>query len=610
MKRTIFLPPWKRDPLTAKKPHIQRTEIVVCGIDSETHQGPPISLQFHSYDDPAFTRIYQVDAKNATETFFKHLRWKCDRGKHYRVYGHYLEFDMVSFFWPMRFLLIGNSGAFEFTHKGWHIQGVYGRPTFARITSDEDHYIELIDSSLWFRGSLDNAAAQYCPDLRKLDRPANLGEQWFSVRNSEFAAYAMRDAEIAARLGRLVEDFHIRMELRPSVSLAAQAAQIFRTRYIDKPIQPTPGKYLDPAINAYHGGKNNLIPHAAPAWHENAAMYDISSAYPWAMTELPDFADADEFHEASLPAKIRQVPTPGIYCVTGKLAQCKWPIFFSHDFKPLRACEVEDLWIHGYELNEALAAGEFKPTARIKGCYYNDRTKGESATARFSRDFYKNKSEATNPIDRYMYKILLNCLSGKFIQTREQDMQQEDGSILKQHVAGGLFHPFIAGAITAHTRAKMHRVEHMYGAYHTATDGIIAPIQREQNPAGLPTAGLGSLNEEMRGNVIILRTKLYIAYSETEGAASKVFSNWKIAKYALHGFQGKVSELEEMIMSGRRWYIAPHKIGLREAHKHHTTPNQFVNRQLSLQVGPLIVQKYQEQQTQTQKQAQAQISIW
>jgi len=492
----------------------------------------------------------------------------------------------------MRHELVGDHGAFDFTYRKWRVVGCYGRPTFARLTSDNGHLIEIVDSALWFRGSLDAAAAQYCPDLRKLERPAGLGELWFSVKDSAFASYAMRDAEIAARLGKLVEDFHKRLDLRPAVSLASQSAQIFRSHYIEEPIIQCPGKYVEAAIASYHGGKNNIVPHASPAWHIDCAMYDLSSAYPWAMSELPGFTDPEGYSEISVGPRAKKVPVPGVYYVTGKVAPCKWPVLFTHDFKPLRACRVEGLWIHGYELNEALRTGEFIPTERITGCYYeSDKEQGTSATARFARDFYRNKTEASNPIDRYMYKILLNCLSGKFIQTREQNMLKDDGGVSREHVAGGLFHPFIAGAITAHTRAAIHRTEHEYKAVHTATDGIIAPYYKRKNGparAGLPASGLGSLNQEMRGNVLLLRTKLYIGYSKgVEGLPSRWFADWKIQKYALHGFQGKVGDLEEMAASGRRWYIAPHRIGLREAVKHGTTPNQFVMRQLSLQVGKL-----------------------
>jgi len=588
MDRQITMQAWRKRPMQTKKPYDSQREIVVAGVDSETHAGPPISIQFHSYADKNLTAIIQVAGDDATEKFLRHLKNRCAPKKHYRIYGHYLEFDMLSFMWAKRHELVKHEGVFDFTCRGWRIQGCYGRPTFARLTSEAGHLIELVDSALWFRGSLDSAAAQYCPDLRKLERPAKLGEQWFSIHDKDFAEYAMRDAEIAARLGRLIEEFHQKLQLKPSISLASQAAQIFRTRYITKAIVQCPGKYMEAAIAAYHGGKNNLVKTAAPAWHVNVAMYDISSAYPWAMSELPDFASEDGYHEARIAQSAKSVPAPGIYCVSGKLANCNWPIFFTHDFKPLRNCEISDLWVHGYELNEALASGEFTPTAKMIGCYYDDSTNGESATARFSRDFYKNKTDAQNPTDRYMYKILLNCLSGKFIQTREQEILEEDGKVRYEYVAGGLFQPFIAGAITAHTRANIHRIEHIYKAHHTATDGIIAPIQRKRNPAGLPASGLGSLNEEMRGNVILLRTKLYIGYSkESGGPASKVFQDWNIKKYALHGFQGKVDELEEMIASGRRWYVAPHRIGLREAIKHGTTPNNFVKRVMNLKIGKI-----------------------
>lgn len=582
------MPGWRRRAMRSTKPFAGKKPIIVVGVDSETQQGPPISIQFFSFDQPKVTKIIQTTERTVTKRFFQHMAKTFSPDYHYRVYGHFLDFDLLSFLWERRLELIGNHGAFEFTYNGWDVSGVYGRPTFARVTSITGHYIEYVDSALWFRGSLDAAAERYCPDVRKYPRPEGLGTDWFSIKDDEFAAYAMRDAEIAARLGALIEGFHQEHELRPSMSLAAQASQIFRQRYIADPIAQCPERFIEPAIAAYHGGKNNLVAGCSPAWHENSAMYDLSSAYPYAMTQLPTFTKPKAYRSVNFGPRVKSVPVPGIYCVSGHVAPCKWPIFFSHEFKPLRNCDVDQLWVHGYELNEALATGEFKPNARIHGLCYDADNFGDAATARFARDFYEFKNKAEDPISRFMYKILLNSLSGKFIQTRPEDTLDDAGNVHTQHVAGGLFQPFIAGAITAHTRAVMHQVEHAYKALHTATDGIIAADRKRMPNLGLPKKGLGSLNVEMRGNVVLMRTKLYIGYDqEPDGLASQVFDGWNIRKYALHGFQGRVHDLEEMILSGRRWYTSLHRIGLREAVKHGTTPNDFTNRQMNLRVGPV-----------------------
>jgi hypothetical protein len=267
-------------------------------------------------------------------------------------------------------------------------------------------------------------------------------------------------------------------------------------------------------------------------------------------------------------------------------------VLFSHGFKPL-AGVIDRVWVHGFELNEALHSGEFKPT-RISGHMYDhEHDITASALRGFVEEFYQLKENAKDPVLRYMYKTILNSISGKFIQTRKRgsctytDIDAGVTTTASDLVAGGMFHPFIAAGITAHTRAKIHQLEHEYKAIHTATDGIMT-LRPNAKAKG---KGLGALTVEQRNaTALIIRNKCYVLYADgPKSQDSFVFKGKRIAKYALHGFQGSVTDLERIVATGRRKYEVnkPHR--LKEALKRGLTPNEFTTRQYTLKVGELPV---------------------
>lgn len=570
-----------------------RMDKYIYGADTETIEGLPLSMQFYS-EDTACEEIFFVNAKTATDTF---LKWVAKRKRNVQhvVYVHNLAFDLPEFFWSCKDKLVTAGGDFEFKIGKWNISGVYGTPTFCKITNGHDITVILIDSMSWFRGSLAAAAELFCPGLPKLTRPRGLGTKKFTSRDTGFCEYAMRDAVIDYHIGRAIEKIHQEFDLMQTVSVADMAARIFRHKFLTYTI-PQPGRdVIEAALCSYHGGKNNVTVPAG--WYQGVTSLDISSAYPHAMAELPAFAN-EKLYRRYTGAKVKAVPDLGVYSVSGKLAECDWPVIFSHGFKPLSG-QIADVFVQGYELNEALRSGEFKPS-KIKGTYY-DRDKDHQAPAlrAFVEYFYDLKERERDPVLRYMWKLILNSVSGKFIQTRKKgscaftDIDADVTVTAAELVAGGMFHPFIASAITAHTRARIHELEHKYEAIHTATDGIMT--LKKAKPKG---SGLGSLTVEASdGTLLLVRNKCYVLYTEKDAQLikkgkqfpSSVFKGKYIRKHALHGFQGRVSDLEKLVATGKRKYTVTKPYRLKDALKRGLTPNLFAERQYTLKVGEIAV---------------------
>jgi hypothetical protein len=447
----------------------------------------------------------------------------------------------------------------------------------------------LLDSFSWFRCSLAKAADLVCPDLPKLKRIDDLGSRVFTARDKGFVDYAMRDAEVAYHLGVAIDRMHQEYNLEQSVSVADMAARIFRAHYIADPIARTGPEITKAALLSYHGGKNNILADAAPAWHSPVTSFDISSAYPHAMTLMPTFSRENCFGSLRIfGPRSRQVPPFGVYRVSGTAAACAWPALYNHSFKPLKG-KFADIWLHGYELNEALRTGEVMPT-KICGFIYDvDRDPGgETSFQKFVQHFYKLKSQAQSPTHRFLYKVILNSISGKFIQTKQVEVDR-DGKVKIERHAAGLFHPFIASTITAHTRSVIHQLEHQTNALHTATDGIFAPGKANgQRFDFAPASGLGSITMEAEGELCLMRGKCYLLHTKKKvGYRSFCRDGWNVAKLAMHGFQGSPKQFEELIFSGRRKYQVEKPMRLRAAIKGGHVPNKFIRRDLVLKVPPL-----------------------
>jgi hypothetical protein len=247
-------------------------------------------------------------------------------------------------------------------------------------------------------------------------------------------------------------------------------------------------------------------------------------------------------------------------------------------------------------LNEALASGELH-LSKISGWYYDAEKDIQAPALRnFVEDFYRRKETEKDKVRRFGYKLILNALYGKFIQTRKKNLKCyvniDSGKMTEttEMVAGGMFHPFIATGITAHPRAKMHRLEHQYQAMHTATDGIFT-----QHPKAAKigkASGLGSVGCDVRGDLLLIRNKLYVIYGDKEtkdSTPSRAFAGKHIYKYAKHGFQGSVYDLERLIATNKRKYTAIHVNQLKESMNRGLQVNQFVKREYNLKVGPLKV---------------------
>jgi DNA polymerase type B, organellar and viral len=569
--------------------------IVALGIDTETKNGTPITFQFYS-EDIKLNEIYFLSSgKFATRDFLE----MCDhflpntRDRHYIMFGHNLAFDLISLFWDRHVRL--REETVKEKWYGWNVDIVYANVHFVKLTKGHKT-ITIIDTLAYFLRTLAQLAELVCPELPKLPMPDGLGQKTFKRSDKQFVEYAMRDAVIAYKVGLRILEIHQMYDVPISVSAPHLASKIFRKAFLKKSIPLPPRKIVYAAMSAYHGGKNGIT--VSHGLQKNCYSLDIISAYPDAMQHMPSFSNPALYKILSgNGALTEKVPPCGIYKISGVAKQCKWPILFNHAFKPVFG-EFNDIWITGFELNEALRLREIS-VSKCYGYFYDtDADTVPSPLKAYAIEFFNKKNTATDKILREFWKLLLNSLYGKFIQTRAAGMQDliydlDEKTIIDDSplIAGGLFNPFIGSLITGYTRAKIHALEHRYKALHTSTDGI--QIKEKPKEVG----GLGGLKIEAQGDILYFRNKLYIIYSRItyadkkqiadgtfKGKLSTLRLGYKIIKYALHGFHSNVETLEKMWKEKTRDYEYTRVNKLRESIRRNLTVNDFVKTSATLHI--------------------------
>lgn len=563
-------------------------QYICIGGDTETNDGDANCFQL-SYDGKD-ANVYFTRANRIERDFLAVLDGLPNtRDRQYVVWFHHLPFDLPVLF-ATRHRLFRND-EFDFDSHGWNIKGVYSHLCFATLRKGEK-CVQILDTFAYFVTSLAKLADTFCPDLPKLKVPSAIGKKFYTEKNRDFIQYAKRDAVICQIVGSRIIGMHEKYCIPLSVSAPHMASRIFRRQFLKEPI-PLPNMgVVYSALHSYHGGKNNFP--IRRGLYKNVSCLDIKSAYPFAMAQLPSFSNRDLYYQFHAKSGFRSVPAFGIYKISGIAHATPWPIIFGHGFKSLYG-EFSGVWVTGFELNRALETG----LATITECfgYYYDAAKDKVASpfkAYVDHFFSMKEKKGIDKGERDFYKLLLNSLYGKFIETRggssllniSYDIDTREVSMSLELLAGGLFNPFIATLITGHTRAYIHALELDFAAIHTSTDGIMT--QSTPSKSYL-SEKLGGLSIEAKGDVLLLRNKLYIVYTNDKGKAaksktgeslkSKIYRGKYIQKYALHGFFADVNTLEEMVITGVNEYEFTKVNKLRESLRRGLKVNRFEKQQ-------------------------------
>ncbi len=501
-------------------------DYTLLAFDTETARGYPYTLQV---TDGAEPRLRYLRPRQFLPQLIRLVEPLLRSGRQSVVLaGFNLAYDLPAVLYPnaKRFA----EQTFSLRCLGATFEVYYGRVPFAKVRLGKK-VVWVIDLYTFVWCSLAKAATMFNLPVRKKRKPKGLGHR--VLRGREFEAYALADVEATWHLGQRILDLHRQFGVRLCVSVAQFAGRVFLHHFLKRAIPKASSEVHRAALLSYHGGKNGFYLNR-PQWVE-CREYDLKSAYPWAMTQMPSLS-AGRWHRVTYV----HPRWNGFYCVTGNVAADRYPVLYSHDFVPLHG-RIEQVWVTSYELHEALRSKEVRIES-VDGWVWEP-TSTDLPLRAFVKEFYRRKRTANSPQEREVYKLILNSLYGKFIQLNVQ----RDGT----ERPGALFHPVLASWITGLVRARMHRLEHEAQALHTATDAV-------HTLRVMPTGrALGDLEEVQRGPALLIRNKVYLHFAE-DGTS---------LKYAVHGIHLSAKDFWTRLCRGQRRYRITHLLRPREAVK-------------------------------------------
>lgn len=539
MIRDVQVPTYLQHGITYSPKGFPASGVYLFSADLETQNAKPILLQLY---DGRNIELFRVSEETILSTFLSYFKKRIKRGC-FVVYFHYLRHDLP-------FLLNAyHQYMQQFTEFSLEFEGgitgefYYGKVCFGKIRFGHT-VLYLMDSFYFYRRSLRCIAQALRLPHQKMESPEDLGRDDF--RSGSSLLYAATDTLVEYDLAKHILDLHIQYDVPLSVSLPQFCQRIFRKHCLlpEDKIFTAREEEQKFAELSYHGGKNGL--YVEPGEYQDVTEVDIISAYPWAMYTLPNPNRMQYEFVAEYEPQAE-----GIYMIDGETNGCPYPCFLKHGGE-VQDGPFQNLCVTSYELREGLRTGCISLRRCRGGILCRSSYSAPNPFRKYVDYFFarKENSDKDHPLYNF-YKLALNSLYGKFVQTTEV-YYQSGNDIIHEFRAGGMYQPFLASLITGKVRAYLHHLECRYRAIHSSTDAIKTQVAPQDIQL---RSGLGGLKIEVSGRCWIGRNKLYLHYNE-EG---------DLAKYALHGFHGSPEELERMVAEGRRTYTATRMLQLREA---------------------------------------------
>ena len=500
----------------------------VHGFDTET---PNFTIRLLPISDGVNDYLYDVTAENILDIFLEH--YDGVKAKSIILFAHNLEYDFTVLM--NQELKDDNNMQLAFNqHCYWEYRGcqIYffnERPHFGSITFPNGKVIFLKDTTAFFGMMKLSKLAKILDVENKLEVDTEDFMKEGIHLDANFRKYAIQDARTTALIGGVIMDFHSMNNIKPCVSGPSMAMSIFRKDYLKE------GEELicpnDKSIRhwelSYHGGKNGCY-YLSPSEHKNVYLYDINSAYPFAMTKLPNFVNCNYETEINPKFDKRKIGIYQISCVS----HCNFNSTFDHDFTSLKT--LNKTWITSYELHSLLEHNCINKL-KIHAAHFVKQIQGNSPLRKYAITYYKLKQNTPKDSALYpLYKItMLNSLYGKFIERRYDET-------LDYSLRGPNYNPAIASLITGHCRAQLHDMEHAGNALHSATDSVFTfkKMQTSKELGGISLEGFGKLQ--------MFRNKVYLFWTRNkpkEGEIIKDKNGLYLEKYAYHGFNGTIHDL-------------------------------------------------------------------
>ena len=252
------------------------------------------------------------------------------------------------------------------------------------------------------------------------------------------------------------------------------------------------------AYNSYFGGRFEITERGS---FKNIHHYDINSAYPYAMTLLPDFNHGKWIKINSLSEFKKYSKNVGFFKINVTVNESLIsPFLFRNIYGQIIAPRGEfTTTITSFELDKALKYYDFTLN-KIIGYSFIPELKTKSDFNKLVSGMYQARLKQKNQGQKYVYKVLINSLYGKFAQAKPKPKN--------------LFNPVMCSAITGYCRSMLIDAvkDNKDDIIMFATDGIFS--KKKLNLDVPENKVLGKWDYTKHPNFILIMAGIYSYNSE------------------------------------------------------------------------------------------------
>ena len=253
--------------------------------------------------------------------------------------------------------------------------------------------------------------------------------------------YCKLDCDLTVQIMNIwVEAFYNNFKFYPNkfYSSGFLTAQYFKTTLNNfSSFRNTAYPIQELAYMSYYGGRFEIMERG---FMENIHHADIKSAYPKAMSVLPDLnkgtwkrlIDIKQIFDADL----------GFFKIKVQINEKNISPFMLRQVNGLVICPIGEIITH-CTLNELLNALEYYDIKlkMISGYVFKAKSNEPTEFNNLIVEMYKKRMSQTNEGQKYIYKILINAGYGKFAQAKPEPR--------------GLFNPVVCSYITGYCRGML-----------------------------------------------------------------------------------------------------------------------------------------------------------
>lgn len=319
--------------------------------------------------------------------------------------------------------------------------------------------------------------------------------------------YCQLDCTLTAKLmDRWVEDFFKNFSFYPSAFYSAGylASQLIKSKLDSfSSFRKIPFAVQDLAYNAYFGGRFEIMEKGRL---QNIYHYDINSAYPYAMTLLPDFENGKWIKITNIDQWKKHKKKIGFYKVHVNIKEKNVaPLLYRNGYGQVSCPRGEFITTTtSFELESALNYDmEIK---RIIGFCFIPAKQGKTKFNKIIEDMYQKRLQQKNKGQKFVYKVLVNSVYGKFAQAKPKPKN--------------LFNPVYCAAITGKCRAMLLDAakDNKDDIVMFATDGVFskAPLKYCEKTTGKKV--LGEWEKEFHPDMLLVMAGVYSVNYEVDGA--------------------------------------------------------------------------------------------